>query len=1008
MRWLKASVVVAAILLTAGVAAAQTIAGTITGHVVDMQGLVVPGVTITVEGPNLQGSAVVVSSENGDYIIPQLPSGTYKVTFQLTGFERQEKTVSLAPTQTLPLNVTMGPAAISETVNVIASTGNVLTQTAQVATNFNQDLIAMLPTNRSIDSVILRAPAVHPTGPNASYSIAGAMSFESLFLVNGVAVNENLRGQPLNVYIEEAIQETTVATSGISAEYGRFSGGVVNVITKSGGNLFAGAFRETAYNDNWRALVTGNDTHPFPPAGTTVLADSKVAKSIWQTEAVFGGPIIKNQLTFFLAGRLRNDPVSRNTVAPLNLPYVAENRSKRFETKVTYSANSNHRFEGSYAKESLDQLNNTFQTSSSMDYASLYDRKQPTDLFTINYKGILSPRLFVEGRFTQRTLSFIGSGSQFTDLIKGTLLIDRNRGSLRWWSATFCGVCDPEKRDNDEEYVKGTYFLSTKSGGAHNMVFGYDLFNDKKFANNHQSGSDYRIIGTSSIVRGTDIYPMWNPGTSTVLQYNPILVGTLGTNFRTHSIFYNDNWHYNTRLTFNLGVRWDKNHGVNGAGDLIVKDSALSPRVGVIWDPKGDGVWSVTASAGRYVAAIANGVADGSSAGGQPAAFQWQYQGPAINPDPNAPTESLVSPAAGIQQVFNWCNADSTGMCRQPIVASSIPGVSLKVSDGIMSPNVVEYATGISRQFGSRAVVRADYAYRDYRDFYAGQIDLSTGTVVDPFGNRADLEIDQNTNRLKRRYSGVTLSTTYRVGGRTDVGGNYTLSRLSGNWNGENATSAALVSGVIAWPEYHQDSWFIPEGDLEADQRHRASMWLNYGVPKVTGLTLSVLQDLASGTPFGANGSVDARPYVAASIASQYATPQGGSSEMYWFTARDAFHTEAIRRTDFAANYNYGFNTGGHKLEAFFQAQVLNVFNTQDMCGCGGDVFQNGGGTQLNRIGQSTLSNVNSAALVRFNPFTETPVQGTNWNYASNFNTPLNRFAFTSPRTFRMTFGLRF
>ena len=99
------------------------------------------------------------------------------------------------------------------------------------------------------------APAVHPSGPSGAYSIAGAMSFESLFMVNGVNVNENIRGQAINLYIEDAIQETTIATDGISAEFGRFSGGVVNVVTKSGGNLFSGSFRDTLNNDNWRRHV---------------------------------------------------------------------------------------------------------------------------------------------------------------------------------------------------------------------------------------------------------------------------------------------------------------------------------------------------------------------------------------------------------------------------------------------------------------------------------------------------------------------------------------------------------------------------------------------------------------------------------------------------------------------------------------------------------------------------------------------------------------------------------
>src|SRR6185369_5953931 len=150
---------------------------------------------------------------------------------------------------------TLGQAAIAEEVTVVGTPAHVVTQTAQVATNFRQDLIATLPTNRDINASVLMAPSVHATGAGGAYSIAGAMSFETLFMINGVSVSDNLRGQPYDLYIEDAVQETAVATAGISAEYGRFSGGVVNVITKSGGNLFSGSFRDSINNDSWRALT---------------------------------------------------------------------------------------------------------------------------------------------------------------------------------------------------------------------------------------------------------------------------------------------------------------------------------------------------------------------------------------------------------------------------------------------------------------------------------------------------------------------------------------------------------------------------------------------------------------------------------------------------------------------------------------------------------------------------------------------------------------------------------
>ena len=664
-------------------------------------------------------------------------------------------------------------------------------------------------------------------------------------MVNGVTANENVRGQPtsFNMYIEDAIQETIVATEGVSAEYGRFSGGLVNIITKSGSNSFHGSFRDTLNNDDWRALVEGNGNFAPLAAGQTTppcnfvtgiggtqirdpncfAGDTKADKVVPTYEYVLGGPIVRNRLTFFTAGRFQNLETARNTVNPVNFPYVFEDQRKRYEIKLTGSATSKHRFEGSYQKEAATQVNNTFSTTTSMDPASLYTRETPLDAYQVSYNGILSNQLFVEARFSARKFSFVGSGAQTTDLIDGTLLLDGARGNLRYWSPTLCGVCGRgrEDRDNDNEYVKATYFKSTKGVGTHTVVFGFDSFNDKRFVDAHQSGSDYRIIGTTSIVRTADancgtspgcIFPQFLPG-STTFQFDPIAVGSLGTNFRTNALFINDNLRWNDNLTFNLGLRWDKNNGKDSAGTVVARDSKLSPRIGVVWDPKGDGNWVVSASYGVYTAALANSIADSASAAGNGATLQWTYTGPAINPDLNAPTSSLVAPPAAIQQVFNWCARDARGFCTAASpVSSTVPGVSVRIGDNLKSPSVNAYAFGVSRQIGSRGVVRADYSFRDYQDFYSRRIDRTTGIVVDEFGNRSDLAIVENTSDLKRRYSGVTISGNYRVTSGTTFGGNYTLSRLWGNLEGENVGSGPVPADLFQYPSTGKRPGTHPKG----------------------------------------------------------------------------------------------------------------------------------------------------------------------------------------------------
>ena len=155
---------VVAVLAMASVASAQSTTGTISGRVVDTQERPVPGVTVSVESPNLQGIRTAVTSENGDYIFTLLPSGQYTITFELSGFERAAARRHPGADADAARRRDDGAAGVSETVEVVGRAADVLTQTAQVATNFPQELIANLPTNRDINATMLLAPSVHPTG----------------------------------------------------------------------------------------------------------------------------------------------------------------------------------------------------------------------------------------------------------------------------------------------------------------------------------------------------------------------------------------------------------------------------------------------------------------------------------------------------------------------------------------------------------------------------------------------------------------------------------------------------------------------------------------------------------------------------------------------------------------------------------------------------------------------------------------------------------------------------
>ena len=804
--------------LSAARASAQVPTGTISGRVSDSSGGVLPGVTVTATSPNLQGPRVVVTSEFGDYVIPLLPPGAYTITFDLSGFQTVTRQVDVASTEAVPLDAQLGIGGLEETI-IVTGEARSFVQTVQTGTTIRASLLSNLPSSRTLTAAIALAPNVKATGPaggtsgqDGSFSIAGAMAYDSVFLLNGVAITENLRGQPVNLFIEDAIQETTVSTSGISAEYGRFGGGLVNAITKSGGNQFSGSYRLGMNNDDWRAVTPFNET--------------KLDTVVPTHEYTVGGPILKDTLWFFNAGRFQTQEQSFQT-AVTNISYPRTQNEKRYEGKLTYTVWAGQVVKGSYTKIQQAITNQVFQ--SGMDTRSLYNQEQPQDLLSLNYNGVMGTKLFVEGQYSQRHLSFITSGAGATDLVNGTLLIDLSRGNaFRYWSPTFC-VCNQDERDNSEMLGKATYFQSTGRRGTHTVVFGYNRYNDQRTAENHQSGSDYRIRGTSSIIRGETIYPVFLNNNSTFIQHDPITLASTGSDIRTHALFVNDSWRLNEGISINLGLRWDKNQGDDAAGNLVSNSSKLSHRLGIVWDPRRDGKWAINASTGRYVSAINNAIAETSPAGTS-STYSWFYQGPSINADPNG---ALVTPDVAIQQVFTWFNANG-GSSRTFAEPPIVPGVSQKIGESLESPNSLEYAAGVTRVLGERGSVRADYVFRDYNDFYILRTDLTTGKVTDDLGRVYDLSLIENSNDLERRYQGGSFQASYRFGGGVEAGANYTLSRTWGNFDGENPASGPLTAQLFSYPEYREAEWNQAEGNLGVDQRHRTRIWGTY--PRADGL----------------------------------------------------------------------------------------------------------------------------------------------------------------------------
>jgi hypothetical protein len=965
------------------------------GHI-ESEGAGLPGVTVSLTSPALQGVRTTVTSANGDYAFVALPPGDYTVTFKLQGFQTViKKDVSLTTAQQSTVDAKMAVAGVTAETTVVAK-AETIPSGIQGASTYSAEITNKLPVARTLLSAVALSPGTAQSGPNNSFVISGAPSYDNQFTVDGAVIMDNVRNTPNNLFVEDAIQETTTSTSSVSAEFGRFTGGIVNTVTRTGGNSFSGSFRTTLTNDAWTAISPARE--------------SRVQKVNPRYEATLGGPFWKDHIWFFGSGRFANVTGSNQTSFTA-IPFETGDDEKRYQGKLTLTPIQNHSITANYLKVTREQKGNFFGVI--MDLDSLVTRQLPQDILTVNYNGVLSSTFFVEGLYSNRHFTFENSGSTFTDLIKGTIMRDLSRGNARYNSPTFCGVCDPEERNNRDFLIKGTYFLSTEKLGSHNIVVGYDNFSGTRKANNYQSGSNYRLFTTSAIFQGGDIFPVI--GSNSIIYYTPIDSLSKGTDTLTHSVFVNDSLRLSDRLSFNIGVRWDKNNAKDSRGVVTANDNAFSPRLAAAYDVLGNGKLKVAASYARYVGAIQDNLVDSSSNAGAPSLFYWYYDGPGatpINVNP-APGATLATRAQALQQVFDWFFAQgcpNLSTCQLPLAYAAVAGVSTQIRETLKSPHANEYSIGVSGQIGNSGAFRVDFVRREWADFYSTVLDTSTGQVSDSLGNTFDLGIVGNSSAYTRNYTGLHTSFQYRVGQRVNIGGSWTWSHTLGDFVGETYNNGPGSGQNTVYPEYKDPVWNNPKGDLPTDQRHRARLFASWDLPfipeRLGVLNISAIQSYDTGVPYGAVGAVRSRLYV---TNPGYVTPP--SSVNYYYTARDAFRTDTVKATDLALNFSTKI---AGLVELFIQPKIYNLFNNRG----GLPTNTSSGDLAVNATVRTAVSSGGGAnTFLNFNPFTTTPVQrphndttvkDANWDFGPTFGQPRNVRDYQTPRQFEVSVGLRF
>jgi outer membrane receptor protein involved in Fe transport len=471
--------------------------------------------------------------------------------------------------------------------------------------------------------------------------------------------------------------------------------------------------------------------------------------------------------------------------------------------------------------------------------------------------------------------------------------------------------------------------------------------------------------------------------------WGDVLQESVGSHVETTSLYANDTWRVNDRLTLNLGVRYDKNDATDQAGATTVDDYRVSPRLSASYDIKGDGSIVLNAGFNRYATAITQNQGTAGSAGGNPVYIWYLYDGPQII----AGTPEYPTNADALDAMFDWFFNVYGGPDNLDLgYIIEYPGLTPRVGDGLRAPYGDEYTVGASFRLGNRGVVRADYVHREYGSFYVSQTVPGSFIEVPGSGEIIDQAVFINDDSIySRNYDAVMARLDYRIGSRWNIGANYTWSETSGNLNGETYDSGPVPGGFFDYQEYKEASWNVPEGLLLIDQTHKFRAWVVWDAIATThhNLSLSLLQNFFSGTPYSAFGTVDTEPYVGDPAELGYFSNPG--AQTYYFSDRGAIRTDNVTRTDISLNYSFFINIGGGQLELFLQPEVINLFNESAV------IAPN----------TTTLTARNDDSLETFNPFTETPQQGVHWDYGPSFGEAQAEEDYQDARTFRFSVGLR-
>jgi len=935
-------------LLFAWPAAAQEQRGSIEGVVKDSSGAVLPGVTVEAR-TNTGVVQTSTTDAEGVYRFPSLPPGNYEISATLAGFSsRKQSDVIVGLGQTKKVDLALGLAGVSESVEVSAESPLVDVKQSARQTNIRAEQVELLPKGRDFTTLVTQAPGANNEGKLGGLSIDGASAGENRYIIDGIETTNPQTGTSGKNLIADFVEEIQVKSSGYTAEFGGATGGVINVLTKSGTNDWHG---NVLFNyEGSRLAGTPTPTLRSSPTSTAAVLPveyityPKDDSSRIEPGFAIGGPIMRNRAWFFGAYQpaltKNNRQVSSSTAnnprantfdidQDLQVQYGTGNVT----TQLSDSLRGRVAFNNSWSKADgqLPSLSGTDSVGTDFSKGTTF----PNYSVSGNMDWVASPNLFfgIRGGYyfsdikdfnvptDPRVVFTRGNNLGFPE-VPASLQRGSNFSSI---PSNFQSQFDQKTRLNFQ--ADGTVY--GKLGGDHQLKFGVQA---DRIGNNVLRGEannlvrlhwNAQLVSSNPTTRGTyGYYQVRSNGVNNKQGF--ITEGDI--NMNVLGLFIQDAWTINNKLTINAGVRTERERVPTYAtGEDIPKfgvDFAfadkVAPRVGFAYDVNGDGRWKAFGSWGVFYDIFKLELPRGSFGGDKWLEYYYTLD------------------------TFDWTNLTASASCppacpgrllRGPVDFRH-PSFGSDAIDPELKPMRQQEATaGIEHQLNDVMSLAVRYVHKqvDRGIEDTGSLDAESNEIyiiANPGEGLAALAAPGvNLPKPKRDYDSVEFSLEKRFADRWYLRSSYLWSRLYGNYSGlsqsdENGRTSPNVGRLYDYPlMMFQDGGGVALGPLPTDRPHQFKTQFIYQLP--FGTSVGVSQYVASGLPVSREIGI----YPPNTLPVQY-LGRGSDGRTPTFSKTDLY-------------LQHQFKMGSRGLQLSFN--VLNLFN-QDTAISKNSTYQYTGG----------------------------------------------------------------